>query len=102
MHASCVVRGHVRESFAYSTRVLWVWTTVLFPSPNFLSLFGSLIKQDRRADRRETLVDSAKSQERSTRGLVDVHRGMVDLDGMVSGRFPEVEVVTVQYLFWEA
>ena len=43
-----------------SMRVLWVWTTVLFPSPDFLSFFGSRIKQDRRVDRREALVDSAK------------------------------------------
>lgn len=50
----------VHESFAMSMRVLWVWTTVLFPSPDFLSLFGSRIKQDRRVDRREALVDSAK------------------------------------------
>lgn len=84
-----------------SIRVLCVWTTtVLFPSPFFLSLFGSLINQDRRADRRETLVDSAKCQELSTRGLV--HHGVVDLDGMVSGRFLEVEFVAVEGLFWGA
>lgn len=65
-------------------RVLWTR-----PVSIFLCLFGPLIKQDRRADRRETFVDSAKCQERSTRGLL--HRRGVGLDGTISYLFLELE-----------
>lgn len=56
------------------------------------------MKQDRRADRRETFIDSAKCQERSIRAEGSFTTG--GLDGMIYSLFLGLNVLIIYNQIW--